>query len=72
MQQVALAAIDAYVTQPDLRRRRSAVPVTELREIFADLPSVDAAKFRADQDRYVDDEAHFDAYRRAQSSEDSE
>ncbi len=64
MQQVALAAIDAYVQQPIPQRRR-AVPIAELHEIFADLPPVDAQKFRADGDRYADSVAHFDAYERA-------
>jgi hypothetical protein len=65
MQQVALAAIDAYVHQPVSRRRRS-VPVTDLMEIFADLPPVDAAAFRADADAALDQDAHFDAYERAE------
>jgi hypothetical protein len=72
MQQIALAAIDAYVNQPEPQRRRRAVPVAELREIFADLPTVDAAKFRDDQDRYIEGDAHFDAYERAHRDEDSE
>lgn len=64
MQQVALAAIDAYVQQPSPQRRR-AVPVAELLELFADLPPVDAQRFRSDADRYADSAAHFDAYERA-------
>jgi hypothetical protein len=64
MQQVALAAIDAYVRQPT-PQRRTAVPVTELVEMFADLPPVDARAFRADQDRDIDAEAYFDANERA-------
>jgi predicted transcriptional regulator len=64
MQQVALAAIDAYVQQPTPQRRR-AVPTRELQEAFADLPPVDAERFRADEDRYVDSAMYFDAYERA-------
>lgn len=64
MQQVALAAIDAYVSQPTSGRRRS-VPVTELMTLFSDLPPMDAAAFRAEQERYIDHEADFDAYERA-------
>lgn len=63
MQQVALAAIDAYVSQPT-PQRRAAVPVAELMEAFADLLPVDAASLRADLDRHIDPEAHFDAYER--------
>jgi hypothetical protein len=33
---------------------------------------MDAATFRADQDRYADGEASFDAYGRAHESEDDE
>jgi hypothetical protein len=63
MQQVALAAIDAYVQQPSgAGQRRKAVPVAELRDAFADLLPMDADAFRADQDRYVDSDARFDAY----------
>ncbi len=68
MQQVALAAIDAYVNQPDARNRRKAVPVSELHEIFGGLPPMDAAEFRADQARYVDGDAYFDAYLRVNRS----
>jgi hypothetical protein len=64
MQQVALAAIDAYVHQATPARRQS-VPVTELMAMFRDLPPMSAAAFRADQDRYADGEARFDAYERA-------
>ena len=64
MQQVALAAIDAYVHQPAPMRRQS-VPVTELMTLFQDLPPMNAEAFRADQDRYADTEAYFDAYERA-------
>lgn len=63
MQQVALAAIDAYVRQPVTQRRR-AVPAAELLEMFADLPPVDAQRFRADMDRDMDTGASFDAYER--------
>lgn len=71
MQQVALAAIDAYVHQPTLQRRR-AVPVAELLGMFADLPPVDARRFRADVDQVVDSAAHFDAYERARRQENAE
>lgn len=64
MQQVALAAIDAYVHQATPARRQS-VPVAELMTMFQDLPPMSAAAFRADQDRYADGEARFDAYERA-------
>lgn len=71
MQQVALAAIDAYVHQP-IRERRQAVPVSELLEIFAELPPVDVDAFRADQDRHLDTTAHFDAYERGRRPETAE
>jgi hypothetical protein len=64
MQQVAQAAIDVYVHQPTPLRRQS-VPVAELVTLFGDLPPMDAADFRAEQDRYLDTDAHFDAYGRA-------
>lgn len=67
MQQVAQAAIDAYVHQPTLLRRQ-AVPVADLAALFGDLPPVNAADFRAEQDRYADADAHFDAYSRADDS----
>jgi hypothetical protein len=63
MQQVALAAIDAYVSQAHSERRQ-AVPVAELMQVFHDLPPMSVAAFRADQSRYADGEAHFDAYQR--------
>ncbi|QIS13482.1 ribbon-helix-helix protein, CopG family [Nocardia arthritidis] len=68
IQQVALAAIDAYLNQPDARNRRKSVPVSELHEIFGGLPPMDAAEFRADQERYVDGDAYFDADLRAKQS----
>jgi hypothetical protein len=71
MQQVALAAIDAYVHQPTPGRRQS-VPVTELMTVFQDLPPMSAEMFRADQDRYADAEAHFDAYERVHERQDGE
>lgn len=71
MQQVALAAIDAYVRQPT-PQRRAAVPVSDLMEMFADLPPLDAAAFRADVDRGFDADAHFDAYERARRTEPTE
>jgi hypothetical protein len=64
MQQVALAAIDAYVHEPTPQRRQ-AVPVAELMEMFADLPPAEAQGFRADADRAVDHAAYFDAFERA-------
>lgn len=71
MQQVAQAAIDAYVRQPTPARRQS-VPVTELMALFRDLPPMSAEAFRADQDRYLDSDAHFDAYERASGPEGGE
>ena len=71
MQQVAQAAIDAYVHQATPARRQS-VPVTDLMTVFQDLPPMSAEVFRADQDRYADAEAYFDAYERAQEPEDGE
>ena len=71
MQQVALAAIDAYVHQATPARRQS-VPVTELMTVFQDLPPMSAEAFRADQDRYADAEAYFDAYERIHGPEDGE
>jgi hypothetical protein len=71
MQQVAQAAIDAYVHQPTPQRRRS-VPVAELAALFGDLPPMNATDFRAEQTRYVDGDAYFDAYSRADDSEDGE
>jgi hypothetical protein len=71
MQQVAIAAIDAYVNQPT-PQRRMAVPVSELMDIFADLSPVDAASFRADLDRSIDPEVHFDVYERVQSERTAE
>jgi hypothetical protein len=64
MQQVAQAAIDAYVHQPTPLRRQS-VPAAELAALFGDLPPMNAADFRAEQDRYADTDAYFDAYTRA-------
>jgi hypothetical protein len=71
MQQVALTAIDAYIHRPTPARRQ-AVPVTELMAVFKDLPAMSAEVFRADQDRYADSEAYFDAYQRGHQSEDGE
>lgn len=64
MQQVAVAAIDAYVEQPTLERRR-AVPVAELLDLFADLPPMDVASFRDELDQSIDQNAYFDAHDRA-------
>jgi hypothetical protein len=63
MQQVALAAIDAYVQQPTPLRRQY-VPATELATLFGDLPPMDVSDFRAEQERYADVDAQFDAYDR--------
>jgi hypothetical protein len=71
MQQVALAAIDAYVHQPT-PQRRTAVPFGDLVGMFADLPPLDASVFRADVDRDFDAAAHFDAYERARRPESAE
>jgi hypothetical protein len=71
MQQVALAAIDAYVHQATPARRQS-VPVTELMTMFQDLPAMSAEMFRADQDHYADTEAYFDAYERVHEPGDGE
>ena len=73
MQQVALAAIDAYVRQPvSVPQRREAVQVAELLGAFADLPPIDVDAFRADQDRHVDSAAHLDAYERARGQDGQE
>jgi hypothetical protein len=69
MQQVALAAIDAYVQQP-VAHRRADVPVSELMRMFADLPPLDATVFRADADRDFETEERFDAYERARRTDD--
>jgi len=61
MQQVAQAAIDAYVHQP-VPARRQLVPVAELAALFSDVPPTSAADFRAEQDHYADTEERFDAY----------
>jgi hypothetical protein len=71
MQQVAVAAIDAYVQQPTLQRRR-AVPVAELLDLFADLPPLDVASFRSDLDQSIDQEAYFDVYERGEQKPKSE
>jgi hypothetical protein len=71
MQQVALSAIDAYVRQPT-PQRRAEVPVSDLMEMFADLPALDPSAFRADVDRDFDAAAHFDAYERARRAESAE
>jgi hypothetical protein len=71
MQQVALAAIDAYVQQPTPLRRQ-VVPVTELATLFQDLSPMSAEAFRAEQDRYAVTEAQFDAYSRAFEAGDGE
>jgi hypothetical protein len=63
MQQVAVSAIEAYVHQVSPARRQ-AVPVSELLEMFSDLPSMSVREFRTDQDRYADGDAYFDAYER--------
>jgi hypothetical protein len=68
MQQVALAAIDAYVQQP-VSHRRAQVPVSELMRMFAKLPPLEAAAFRADTDREFDSEGRFDAYEHARRTD---
>jgi hypothetical protein len=69
MQQVALAAIEAYVHQATPVRRQS-VPVVELMTTFRDLPPMSAAAFRDDRDGLADSEAHFDAYERSREPSD--
>jgi hypothetical protein len=71
MQQVAVAAIDAYVQQPTSQRRR-AVPVAELLDLFADLPPIDVASFRNELDQSIDQDAHFDVYERAEQKRKAE
>jgi hypothetical protein len=71
MQQVAVAAIDAYVQQPTLQRRR-AVPVAELLDLFADLPPMDVTSFRSELDHSIDQDAYFDAYERGKQKRESE
>jgi hypothetical protein len=46
--------------------------VGELMTLFHDLPPMSTEQFRADQGRYADPEAHFDAYDRSPGSEDGE
>jgi hypothetical protein len=46
--------------------------VTELVTLFRDLPPMDAETFRAEQEQWVDPEAHFDVYGHATGSEDGE
>jgi hypothetical protein len=63
MQQVVLAAIEAYVRQPvSPPQRREAVQVKELLSAFAELPSVDVNAFRADRDRHIDSSAHLEGH----------
>jgi hypothetical protein len=71
MQQVALAAIDAYVRQPTLQRPR-AVPVAELLDLFADLPPMDVASFRSELDESIAQDTYFDVYERAEHQQTSE
>jgi hypothetical protein len=40
--------------------------------LFRDLPAINAATFRADQERYADREARFDRYERARRPADHE
>jgi carbonic anhydrase/acetyltransferase-like protein (isoleucine patch superfamily) len=68
MQQVALAAIDAYVQQPS-QPRSQAIPVGELLKMLVKLSPADAQRFRADADRYADSAAYFDADERARRPE---
>ena len=65
MQQVALAAIDAYVKQASPGRRQ-AVSTAELMEAFQSLPPLNAQRFRDDLEDVTDDAAYFDAYERIQ------
>lgn len=72
MQQVALAAIDAYLEEPPAPQGpRVDVPAEEFVAAFADLPPMDLERFRADQDRTIDKAAYFDAFERA-SGQDSQ
>ena len=71
MQQVAQAAIDAYVHQPTPLRRQS-VPASELAALFGDLPPMNAADFSAEQNQYADTDAYFDAYTHAGDPSDAE
>ncbi len=65
MQQVDLAAIEAYVRQPAARlQRREAVEVGALLEAFGELPPIEGEAFRADQGRHVDGALHLDASER--------
>jgi hypothetical protein len=41
-------------------------------EVFRGLPPMSAETFRADQDRYADTEAYFDAYERVHEPEGGE
>jgi hypothetical protein len=69
VEEVALAAIDAYLHQGTPARRQS-VPVAELMTMFQDLPPMSAAAFRDDQERYVEPRSFFDADERAREPED--
>lgn len=71
MQQVALAAIDAYVHQ-ETPARRQAVPVSDLMTLFQDLPPMSAQELHADLDRVADSEVLFDAYERLRQSAEQE
>jgi hypothetical protein len=71
MQQVALAAIDAYVQQVTPGRRQ-AVSVAELMAAFQSLPPLNAQRFRDDLEQVADEVAHFDAYERVQRPAESE
>jgi hypothetical protein len=68
MQEVALAAIDAYV-RPPIPHRGAEASVSELMRIFADLPPLDVTTFRADADREFDTEERFDAYEHARRTD---
>lgn len=50
------------MNQPTEPERRRAVPVDDVLEAFRDLPPMSLERFRADQEKYVDGDAHFDAY----------
>jgi hypothetical protein len=68
IQQVARAAIDAYVQHP-VSHRRAQVPVSELMRMFAKLPPLEATAFRADTDREFDTGERFDAYGHARQTD---
>jgi hypothetical protein len=50
-------------------RTGAQVPVSELMRMFAKLPPLEAAAFRADTDREFDSEGRFDAYEHARRTD---